>query len=147
MHTISEVNIAWNINDDTSHTHRVEIPNSLYITNKCERLISIQHWAQKETPTNAYVTTLYGTRYVTHHDCTALIWGDGKSIQTVPLDKKNIFTLQTAPGYTAFTAYCSAIGYDQYLHDDKPDCIPDNLAFSSRPAVTHITIPSTPHTY
>ena len=46
------------------------------------------------------------------------------------LDKKNVFTLQTAPGYTAFTEYFDAVGYEPYLNDDKTDCITENLMFS-----------------
>ena len=34
LHTIYEGKIAWNINENTSHPHRVEIPNSLYVLNR-----------------------------------------------------------------------------------------------------------------
>ena len=63
----------------------------------------------------------------------------------MPLDKKNNFTLQTAPGYTAFTTYCATVGYDPYLHDDKPDYIPDNLNVFILPAVTHSATTPPPH--
>ena len=46
------------------------------------------------------------------------------------LDKKNVFTLQNANGYTVFTAYCATVGYDPYLHDEKPDYIPDKFDVS-----------------
>ena len=48
-------------------------------------------------------------------------------------------------GYTAFTAYCAAVGYDPYLHDDNPNCIPDNLDVFSLPAVPHSAMPFPPH--
>ena len=53
------------------------------------------------------------------------------------LDKKNVFTLQTAPGYTAFTEYFDAVGYEPYLNDDKTDCITEKLDVFSRNVVTH----------
>ena len=56
------------------------------------------------------------------------------------LDKQHVFTLQTAHGYTKFTEYCADVGYEPYLHDDKPSCIHDNLDVFSRPVVTHSAI-------
>ena len=82
--------------------------------NRCEWHISPQHWAQNATSDNAYDTTLDGTRCVAHHNCATLIFVDGRFVCTVPLDKLNIFTLQTAPGYTCFTEYVSAVGYDPF---------------------------------
>ena len=93
------------------------------------------------TSTNADTNTLDGTRRVTHHDLATLVLGCGKFVCTVPLDKQNIFTLQTAPGYNEFTKYCATVGYEPYLNNDKTDCIPDNLDVLSRFAVTHITTP------
>ena len=90
---------------------------------------------------------LDGTRCVTHHDRATLIWGGGKFFSTVPLDKKNIFTLQTAPGYTAFTTYCDMVDYDPYLHYYKPDFIPDIVAVFINPAVTHRATPLPPNSY
>ena len=45
LHMIYEVTIAYIINKDTRHPHRVEIPNSLYVPNRCEYLINPQHWS------------------------------------------------------------------------------------------------------
>ena len=74
-----------------------------------------------------------------------MIWDGGKFVFTVPLDKQTVFTLHAAPGYTAFTAYCDAVGYDPYLHDDKTDCISDKIAVFDRPVVTHSTPPPPLH--
>ena len=41
--------------------------------------------------------------------------------------KRFFFNLQTELGYTAFNKYCATVGYDTYLHDDKTDCITENL--------------------
>ena len=65
----------------------------------------------------------------------------------MPIEKKNVFTLQNASGYAVFSKYCATFGYDPYLHDDKPDCIPDNLVVFSLPAVTHIVMPLTTYPY
>ena len=96
-----------------------------------------KNWEQKSTCNNSDANTMYGTRCVTHHDRDTLIWGGGQLIFTVSLDKKNVFTLHNAPGYTTFTVYGSTIGDDQYLYDYKNDFIPDNLAVFSHSAVTH----------
>ena len=138
---IYEGTIAWTINDDSGHPHWEEIPNSLYFPKGHEWLISTQHQAQNATSANSDTTIMYGTRCVTHHYISKLTWGGGRFFCTVPLYKQTIFTLHTAPGYTAFTAYCAAVGYDPYLHDDQTDCIPDNLADFSHLSVTHSAMP------
>ena len=94
---------------------------------------------------NSYSTTLDGTRCFTHHDRATLIWGGGIFFQNVTIDKQDFFTLQTAPGYTFFTAYFATVGCDPYLHDDKPGCIPDNLAVFSRHKFPHSATPSPLH--
>ena len=63
------------------------------------------------------------------------------------LEKQNVFTIHTAHGYTAFTAYCDAVSWDPYLHDERPDCSPYNLDVFSRPEVTHSATPSPLHLY
>ena len=52
-------------------------------------------------------------------------------------------TLYTVPGCTSFAEYFSAVVYDPYLYDDKPDFIPDNLVVFGCPAVMHSATP--PH--
>ena len=61
------------MNNDSDHTHQVEIPNSLYLPKGRARLISTQHWAQNKKTANADATTLDGTRCVTNNDNTTLI--------------------------------------------------------------------------
>ena len=86
-----------------------------------------------------------GTWYVTHHDRATLIWGGGQFVRTVHIEKQNIFTLQTVPGYTTLTKYCDTVGYDPYLHDDKPDCILGNISVLSRSMVTNSATPLSLH--
>ena len=57
------------------------------------------------------------------------------------------FTLHTALEYTVFATSCYTVGYEPYLHYDKPYCIPDNLSVFSVPVVTHSAMPSPPHPY
>ena len=103
MHNIYEGIIYWTINDDSGHPCWVEIPNYLYVTKGCERIISPQHWSQNATSYHAYATNLYVTQCVTHNYCATLISVGGKFVRTVPLDKQHVFTLHIAPGYTMFT--------------------------------------------
>ena len=59
VHKIYEGNINWTMNNDSDHTHQVEIPNSLYFSKGCERIISTQHWAQKATSQHGIRVRLY----------------------------------------------------------------------------------------
>ena len=77
VHTIYDGTIAWNINDNYSHPHQVEIPDSLYFTKGRDQLISTQHWAHNATYANADATNPYGTHCVTRHDHHNLIQGGG----------------------------------------------------------------------
>ena len=92
---IYEGTISWTINDDTGNNNQVETTNSIYVTKRDERLISIQHLVQNATPANTDATTLDDTWRVTHHDRVTLIWGGGRFVCTVPIENQNIFTLQT----------------------------------------------------
>ena len=87
MHIIYAGTIACTINENSGHSHCVEIPNSLNFPKGIELLISTQYWAYNSTSYNAKDTTLYGTQCVTHHCHVSLIWGGGTFICTVPLDK------------------------------------------------------------
>ena len=107
IHTIYEDTIAWTINEDSGHNHRVETSNYLYLPRGREWLISPQHWSHNATPANVDDTDLDGTWCDTNHDHATLIWGYGRFIRTVPLEKKIVFTLHTAPVYTAPTEYCA----------------------------------------
>ena len=88
LNRIYEFIIPSTIHDDSSHPHWVEIPNSLYVLIGREQLISPQHWAQNSTWANAGSTTMDGTQYVTHYDWATLIWGGGKFVCTIPLEKR-----------------------------------------------------------
>ena len=147
MQNIYEGNITCNINDDYGHPNQLEILNYLYVPKGQEWLISAQHWAQNSTYDNADDTNLDGNWFVTNHDRANLIWAGGILFCTEPLETKLIFTLQTAPGYTEFTAYGANVGYVPYFHDDNPECIPDNLAVFSRLVFTHSKTPLPTHPY
>ena len=147
VHTIYEVTIAWTIDDNSGHPHQVEIPNYLYVTKGCKRLISTQNWAHTATSANIYASTLDVIWCVINHDRDTLIWVGGQFVCTVPLYKQKILTLHNASGYIQFTEYWAAIGYYPYLNDDKPDYIPENLDVLGRPEVTNSTMLSPPHPY
>ena len=74
------------------------------------------------------------------------IWGYGSFVCTFTLYKNNIFTVQTAPRYTALTAYCNTVGYNPLLYEDQPGCLPENITVFSHPTVTHSVVPLPPCT-
>ena len=83
--------IAWTIIDYYNHPHQVEMPNSFYYPKGREWLISPQHWSQNTTSNHSDATTMFGTRCVTYHDLTILIWVGGIFVFTVTLN--NFFKL------------------------------------------------------
>ena len=147
VHTIYKGTITWTINANTGHPYQVQINNSLYVPNGCERLIGPQHLPRNATQVNRDATILNGTWCVTNHDRTTLIWDGSHFVCTMPIDTQKVFTIQTAPKYINFTDYCTAVGYDPFVHDDKPNCVTDKLDFFIRPTVAHSVVPSTPCPY
>ena len=76
-------NKTHQLNDYTGHTYLMEILNSLYVPNGCERLISPQHWEQNTKYDSADDNILDDTNGVTPHDCTTLVWGVILFVQTM----------------------------------------------------------------
>ena len=61
----------------------------------------------------------------------------------MPLDKNNVFTIQTALGYNTFTDHCNTVCYEPFVNDDKTDCVPEKIDVFSHPSVTHRVVPLT----
>ena len=114
---IYEGPISWTIDNNIVHINWVEIPNSLYVPNGCEQLISTQHFSQKATSAYAYSTSLDGTWCVTHHDCAALIWVGGRFFCSMPLDKHKVFTIYNRGSTIVFWKIPNGLNWEFNVYD------------------------------
>ena len=105
--------------------HTFEIPNSYYVPECEQRLLSPQHWAQTR-PAADWATTCCITSALNVY----LRWtkGDESYELTLPLNKRgsNVGTLYSHPGYNKHDLFCQAA--DIKITDDKdPIAIPAHL--------------------
>ena len=126
--TLSDVRkgtLKWQIEDDDGVKHDVIIPGSYYVPEASSRLLSPQHWAQTAKDNKPKPR---GTWCATYDDSIELWWGQRKYKRTLPLDPKetNVGTMQSAPGYKRYSAFCSEIGEDDEDYD-----VQDDVAFPS----------------
>jgi hypothetical protein len=105
--------ITWKWLDDEGMTHKFVIPKSFYVPSGKVRLLSPQHWAQtQKDKTN-------GTGSETLHDKVTLFWNGHKNKLTIPLGKDdNVATMQTAPGFRKFEAFCPTAGFGVDDHNN-----------------------------
>ena len=108
--------LCWQWLDDKGRMHTFKIPNSYYVPECEQRLLSPQHWAQTRSASN---------RATTH--CITLVlnvylrWTKGDEIYelTLPLNKRgsNVGTLYSHPGYNKYNLFCQAANIK--ITDDK----------------------------
>ena len=94
--------IKWEFDDDLGRRTTHHIPNTLYVPSITECIFSPQHWSQtRPTGQEAHV--------ITDAVSTRLIWDNGASTCTVPLDPiTNVATLQSSSNmHTAIQALAS----------------------------------------
>jgi len=109
--------ILWRFLDDTGMEHRFKIPNSFYVQDGGCRLLSPQHWAKA---VNDKGPMQHGTQKITTVDDVTLEWKQRQFKRTVPLGKSdNVATMDLAPGYDKYRAFCAVIG-DSVGTDDAP---------------------------
>jgi Reverse transcriptase (RNA-dependent DNA polymerase)/GAG-pre-integrase domain len=119
--------IKWDLEDDNGVTHSVIIPNSIFLKGATSRLLSPQHWAQEAKD---HTPNRHGTWCATYFDHIVLYWQQNKFQRTIQLDKhgSNVATIRTAPGYTAYHAFCDQAD----SHEDRDAiCFDANLISDS----------------
>jgi hypothetical protein len=100
--------IRWNITDDTEKTQVLILPNSLLVPTASTRLLSPQHLAQSYNTPNMPASQRANT--VILEDRLVLTWSKHNITKRVPLDKSNIGTICTQPGYSRYEIYCAKVG-------------------------------------
>ena len=119
----------WSIEDDDGVPHDIVIPNGLYVKDSPSKLLSPQHWEQTA---KTFKPLARDTWCSTYHDCIQLHWAQRKHTKTVRLneDSGNITTMYTAPGYKAFTTFCSMceveVDEDDPIINMETHLIPDH---------------------
>jgi hypothetical protein len=105
--------IKWKWLDDEGVEHTFLIPDSFYIPSGKVNLLSPQHWAQMAKVGKAWESTDAKT-------CT-LHWNGGRHQLTVPLGKSdNVATIDLAPGYSKYSAFCAHPMVSDCFDDDDP---------------------------
>ena len=117
--------LHWQWLDDKGKMHTFEIPNSYYVPECEQQLLSPQPWAQTR-PAVDRVTTHCITLALNVY----LRWtkGDESYELTLPLNKRgsNVGTLYSHPGYNKYDLFCQAA--DIKITDDKdPIAVPAHL--------------------
>ena len=115
----------WQWLDDKGRMRTFEIPNSYYVPECEQRLLSPQHWAQSRSAANQATTCC-----ITLALNVYLRWtkGDESYELTLPLNKwgSNVGTIYSHPGYNKYDLFCQAA--DIKITDDKdPIAIPAHL--------------------
>jgi hypothetical protein len=91
------------INDNNGKSHRIKIPNSLYLPGLRMCLLLPQHWVQEARDANPLPN---GTRMENNAHSCKLFWGQGRFVKTIPFDDATntslFYTLPLTTGYRAF---------------------------------------------
>ena len=91
------------LEDDAGRKHKIQIPNSLYLPELRQCLLSPQHWAQEAKAKGKGKTWMEN-----HWDKCILLWGDGKFRKTVPHNPStNTPIFHSAPSSTAYRAFAT----------------------------------------
>ena len=109
--------LNWKWLDDEGKTHHFYIPNSYFVPNCGIRLLSPQHWAKTRNDRRPSE----GTGCTTTSNSVTLWWDQKKYSLNVPLSKStNVATFRSAPGYTAYTNFCSEAAITVEDEDSHP---------------------------
>ena len=116
---ISVGTMRLRIEDDNGRIEVFEIPNSYYVPDGDQRLLSPQHWhkamkrSQRPSPGTAVEETFYN-RIVLH-------WNGNQSTKTIPLDPRtNVATFYIAPSFNRFSLYCQSAQADLDQEEINP---------------------------
>ena len=112
MPVLCKGTVRWYIEDDQGTVHKLLLPNTLYVPNAPERLLSPQHWAQARRKQGDVAN---GTLAITYSDRVELQWDRQRHCRTIVLDPNtNVASLTSAPGYTKFRVYRSQFDQANY---------------------------------
>jgi hypothetical protein len=111
--------VKWTFEDDYGRCHDLILPGTYFSSEVPGWILSLQHWAQTA---NNNSPRARGTYLATYNDCIELYWNQKKFKKTVPYDpSSNVATMQSAPGFRHFYAYCSEVTDDDEGNDSETD--------------------------
>ncbi len=100
----------FKIKDDNGMTHKIKIPNSLYVPELKRCLLSPQHWVQKAKDNYPRPK---GTRMSQDNECYCMYWDQAKFHKLIPYDPSTnvpiIYTAALLCAYHAFTTTFEAM--------------------------------------
>ena len=101
--------IKWNIEDDNGTKHHIQIPNSIYVPEGNQQLLSPQHWSAEANKVGN--DNPDSTRSIQCHDRNVLYFGSlGQHKKTVYYStRSNVPTFYTAAGNRAFKAFTASV--------------------------------------
>ncbi len=107
----------WRCLDDKGAEHQFCIPNSFFVkSSEPIQLLSPKHWAQTQLKSERG-----NAQCLTDAHNVVLKWAHDANTLTVPLNAKtNVATLQLAPGYNNYKAFCDAAEIHLHKEDDNP---------------------------
>jgi hypothetical protein len=95
----------FKIEDNNGKTHKIKVPNTLYLPDLRRCLLSPQHWAQ-EARDNYPLPR--GTRMESNEEYCILIWGQTKYKKTIPFNpNSNIPIMHLASLSCAYCAFAT----------------------------------------
>ena len=101
--------IKWRWQDDGGSYHTFLIPDSLYVPDCQQRLLSPQHWARTQQ------TTFPDAQEVTTASSCILSWSRGQFTKTLPMDPvTKVADLPLAPGFSKYTSWHAARKHPVY---------------------------------
>jgi hypothetical protein len=108
--------LRWHWEDDTGQVHQFDIPDSYYVPNSTQRLLSPQHLARILKSKRSE----RGLVCENDADMAQLKWNNGENTRTVPISQyNNCFTFRLAPGFKHFMAYCAEFGLDTATNNNQ----------------------------
>ena len=142
--------LKWNIEDDQGRKHKILIPNSIFVPDGTQRLLSPQHFSAEANKTGT--SNPDSTRSIQYHNRNVLYFGSSGQYKKTVFNtaSSNVPTFYTAAGNTTYTSFSStvnnvhsnklyrleqAVCYPSVISDDEQD---DNehLQNTSLPSVT-----------
>lgn len=119
---VHEGTLKWSWQDDDGISHTFYIPNSLYVPQAPDRILSPQHFAQGQRD---FYPDKHGTWCGTYHDEITLWWKQKRYKRTIKLDRAtNVGNIHSAPGFSKFLSFCTAIDEQFFEPDiDMPEIV------------------------